>query len=335
MPQAYAFDDQGFDRVIRSVQKSEREPRAAGEGPLRHGLDGAQKMFVLASDPSDYDDSDELPKGYRGHAVGYAIPAKFDLTRLPEVPGVDELLESESSGLEKWSTHRWTKTHTDKLLGRPVLINLCRYAKGAFFRGSVVCAQYLPGFRCSDQWRNDDKGFAAPTPGDWNLGSDLTPQFREQAGWCALGNGWQSLVVTLDELLDPHGSTKSAAATVKAGEHVELLAPGSSEGPTVHVFDDAGRGIRVADTDQVVVWDALRFRWQVTTSQLLLGKTDAEHDVDTNGTVSIHGVGTKGSEPDTGVNVTAFNRFANLDATKWVLVEWIGNGYDLVSGRCA
>lgn len=51
----------------------------------------------------------------------------------------------------------------------------------------------------------------------------------------------------------------------------------------------------------------------------MLGQTDGAINKGASGTVSIHD-GTEGSEADTGVNVTAYNRFANVSSGKWVWV---------------
>lgn len=64
-----------------------------------------------------------------------------------------------------------------------------------------------------------------------------------------------------------------------------------------------------------------------------LGKTDASHAKGASGTVSIWS-GTPGSEGDTGVNVTAYNRFADLESGKWCWVAWNGIGWYLTAGEC-
>lgn len=51
----------------------------------------------------------------------------------------------------------------------------------------------------------------------------------------------------------------------------------------------------------------------------MLGKTDSAINKAASGTVSIWD-GAEGSEADTGVNVTAYNRFANVSSGKWVWV---------------
>lgn len=65
----------------------------------------------------------------------------------------------------------------------------------------------------------------------------------------------------------------------------------------------------------------------------LLGKTDASHAKGASGTVSVW-AGTPGSESDTGVNVTAYNRFSAVATTKWVWLNHNGDGFYLVAAEC-
>lgn len=67
--------------------------------------------------------------------------------------------------------------------------------------------------------------------------------------------------------------------------------------------------------------------------QSLLGKTDSSHAKGASGTVSIW-TGTPGSETDSGVNVTAFNKFANIASDKWVWIDHNGFGWYLTAGEC-
>jgi hypothetical protein len=66
----------------------------------------------------------------------------------------------------------------------------------------------------------------------------------------------------------------------------------------------------------------------------MLGKTDAAINKGASGTVSIW-TGDEGSESDTGVNVTAYNRFANVAITKWVIVRSILGRLYLEAAECA
>lgn len=77
------------------------------------------------------------------------------------------------------------------------------------------------------------------------------------------------------------------------------------------------------------------FGGAVPIRQVYLGKTDASHAKGASGTVSIYAGATAGSESDTGVNVTAWNRFADVDSGKWVHVTWRGNGWDLSAAECS
>jgi hypothetical protein len=66
---------------------------------------------------------------------------------------------------------------------------------------------------------------------------------------------------------------------------------------------------------------------------IMLGKTDAAIAKGASGTVSVWS-GVEGSEADTGVNVTAYNRFANVAITKWVLVVSIQGRLYLAAAEC-
>lgn len=68
-------------------------------------------------------------------------------------------------------------------------------------------------------------------------------------------------------------------------------------------------------------------------ANIMLGKTDAAISKGASGTVSIWS-GAIGSEADTGVNVTAYNRFANVAITKWVLVVSIQGRLYLAAAEC-
>ena len=66
-----------------------------------------------------------------------------------------------------------------------------------------------------------------------------------------------------------------------------------------------------------------------------VGKTDATHNKGASGTISIFG-GTLGSETDTTINLTAWNRFANVASSKWVRWAWNDDsaGFDLAAAEC-
>lgn len=71
----------------------------------------------------------------------------------------------------------------------------------------------------------------------------------------------------------------------------------------------------------------------LTPISLRIGKTDASHSKGASGTISLYS-GTGGSASDTTENVTAYNRFADLDSGKWCLLAYIGGGWELVAGEC-
>lgn len=66
---------------------------------------------------------------------------------------------------------------------------------------------------------------------------------------------------------------------------------------------------------------------------IMLGKTDSSHAKSASGTISIW-AGVEGSESDTGVNVTAYNRFAAVGSGKWVLVVSIQGRLYLAAAEC-
>lgn len=66
------------------------------------------------------------------------------------------------------------------------------------------------------------------------------------------------------------------------------------------------------------------------TQSLLLGKTDAFLASAASGTISVW-TGTPGSETDSTVNVTAYNKFGDVHSGAWVLVGHNGNGWYVAS----
>jgi hypothetical protein len=65
----------------------------------------------------------------------------------------------------------------------------------------------------------------------------------------------------------------------------------------------------------------------------LLGKTDASHAKGASGTVSIW-MGAAGSEADTTINVTAYNRFAAVASDKWVHLTSTNGQWYLDAAEC-
>ena len=65
----------------------------------------------------------------------------------------------------------------------------------------------------------------------------------------------------------------------------------------------------------------------------LLGKTDASHAKGASGTVSVW-VGTAGSETDSTINVTAYNRFAAVASGKWVHLTATNGQWYLDAAEC-
>jgi hypothetical protein len=70
---------------------------------------------------------------------------------------------------------------------------------------------------------------------------------------------------------------------------------------------------------------------------LLLGKTNgaiAKNDSPSAGNVSVW-VGTPGSETDSGDDITAFNKFADIGSGKWVVCELINGGWYICAADCS
>jgi len=88
------------------------------------------------------------------------------------------------------------------------------------------------------------------------------------------------------------------------------------------------------DSHIVVVRTSGEWRPLKPGGAFILGKTDAAHNKSASGTVSIYTGTTKGSETDSTNNVTAYNRFANVESGKWVLLIYINGGYEMIAAEC-
>ncbi len=280
--EGYTLSQDTAPRVLKATLRVEREPYFSTQQPSPQPLATPVAAFVIASDPSEYSEPEDLlPLGYRGHVIAYRLLQDFDLTKLPVVSDLDTLLKKAASsggtrGVQDWVAHRWVDEHADDDLGRPVLLNICRYARGAFFRGQVVTASYLPGFRCSDAWRGTHFAYAAPTWGEWPTAEQAAdPKFFAQPGWCVIDPGVDEVVATLTSELDPQADPEYATAIIKphddvleSGKNAVPVAPDkadSDDGPTLYVYSDADNEMvaLAEETDQTVFWDQLRYRWQV------------------------------------------------------------------------
>lgn len=74
-------------------------------------------------------------------------------------------------------------------------------------------------------------------------------------------------------------------------------------------------------------------RNNVPPMRAFLGKTDAAHNKNASGTISLWG-GALGIETDTGINVTAYNHFGNIASGKKVLVFHTGHGWLVCAAEC-
>lgn len=73
--------------------------------------------------------------------------------------------------------------------------------------------------------------------------------------------------------------------------------------------------------------------WTINSISQVLGKTDASHAKGASGTVSVW-IGTAGSETDSTINITAYNRFAAVASGKWVWVSHNGYSWYLIAAEC-
>lgn len=74
-------------------------------------------------------------------------------------------------------------------------------------------------------------------------------------------------------------------------------------------------------------------RFGADSGKSLLGKTDAAINKGAAGAVSVYS-GTPLSEADTGVNVIAYNKFANIGSGKWVIVHWVNAAWYITAAEC-
>jgi hypothetical protein len=67
---------------------------------------------------------------------------------------------------------------------------------------------------------------------------------------------------------------------------------------------------------------------------MLIGKTDTAVTKGNSGTISIYSGTSANALADTGENVTAYNRFANVSSGKWVAVWTMPWGFEFVAAEC-
>lgn len=95
-----------------------------------------------------------------------------------------------------------------------------------------------------------------------------------------------------------------------------------------------GAVVRRVESEQPGLRQRRRRDRRVPDFRVILGKTDAAHNKGSAGTVSIYSGATQGSETDTTNNVTVYNRFADVESGKWVLVIRVGNGWEMIAAEC-
>lgn len=121
------------------------------------------------------------------------------------------------------------------------------------------------------------------------------------------------------------------AAVSTGGSNGDLY--GVEDGNLELVPDDAGAFTYLATVAAGPNGEIVALIDKISGATIKLGKTDAAHAKGASGTISVYS-GTKGSETDSGENVTAWNRYANVASGKWVTCVWINGGWDLVAGEC-
>lgn len=101
-----------------------------------------------------------------------------------------------------------------------------------------------------------------------------------------------------------------------------------------------GSAQRIADVVREVEGaprTGLRYRGRSYPSEgwrLLIGKTDASLTKGNSGTISIWDGTTQSSFSDTGDDITAYNRFADISSSKWVAVKETVRGYEIIMAEC-
>lgn len=68
--------------------------------------------------------------------------------------------------------------------------------------------------------------------------------------------------------------------------------------------------------------------------QTVVGKTDAAHNKATTGTVSIYWSSSGGSLTDTNEDLSAYNRYGNVGASKFVTLNYNGWGWEIIAAEC-
>jgi hypothetical protein len=66
----------------------------------------------------------------------------------------------------------------------------------------------------------------------------------------------------------------------------------------------------------------------------LIGKTNSSHNKNANGTISVYSGTDPATLTDTGQDITAYNRFGNIGANKWVKVYTYPWGFEVEAAEC-
>lgn len=73
-----------------------------------------------------------------------------------------------------------------------------------------------------------------------------------------------------------------------------------------------------------------------TRKPMIIGKTDAAHFKGTTGTISVYKGSSSGGYTltDTGIDITAYNRFGSIASGKWVAVQRFVHGWEVTAAEC-
>lgn len=95
------------------------------------------------------------------------------------------------------------------------------------------------------------------------------------------------------------------------------------------------KGIRNVEAQQSTSVAGQRGRSNSTPwDQILIGKTDAAHNKSASGTISIWDGTSSSGLADSGENITAYNRFGNIQTGKFVAVFTFPWGYEIIAAEC-
>ncbi len=155
---------------------------------------------------------------------------------------------------------------------------------------------------------------------------------KTQPTWlCKVAQSWSSGDVTTDSPAVNFFTCKVQIVDPSA----ETYADGQPD--DLKVYDPAGYGrLLPQDTLLYATPNPTSGRWEVAETIVTgqLGKTDSAISKNSSGTVSVY-AGTPGSESDSSLNITVYNKFADVASGKFVWCHHNGNGWYLTAAECS